>query len=118
MGMPGKKNKKVRKKDKTEIELDDEFTNMETSTLNSAIENFQHQLNDLKVKRNYVQMERDMIDEFFGVTKNGATELDDEITNIETEMERLEECHRVEIKVYVQKVKHLEYEHKIAKEKV
>ena len=33
------------------------------------------------------------------------------IRNKDTEMERLEEDHRVELKVYEQKITHLEYDH-------
>ena len=38
--------------------------------------------------------------------------------NYETKMEDMESAHRVELKVYMQKVKHLEYEHMADKDDV
>jgi chromosome segregation ATPase len=52
-----------------------------------------------------------MIHDFYGNTKAQISDIDKEVINYETKMEKLEEQHRVEIKVYTQKVKHLEYEH-------
>ena len=55
-------------------------------------------------------MDRDMVEQFFN---NTVTEMDDNkvrIVNRETEAENLEESHRIQIKSYLQKVKHLEYE--------
>lgn len=61
--------------------------------------------------RNYAQLERDKIDDFWQITK---AELDEHKALLRVKdrtLEELEEQHRVEIKVYKQKVKHLLYEH-------
>jgi hypothetical protein len=53
-----------------------------------------------------------MIHDFYANTKGENKEIESEIKNFETEMEQQEEKHRVAIKVFIQKVKHLEYQHK------
>jgi hypothetical protein len=68
-------------------------------------------LNDGKIKRNLIQIEKDMIHDFYHNTRQENKETEAEIKNFDTKMQDLEEAHRVEIKVYMQKVKHLEYEH-------
>ena len=71
-----------------------------------------------QLERNYVQLERDTIKQFFDITKRERQELELQIDTKDREMEQLEENHRVEVRVYVQKVKHLEYEHKNSSKKV
>jgi uncharacterized protein YukE len=71
-----------------------------------------------QLERNYVQLERDTINQFFEITKREREELELQIMTKDREMEQLEENHRVEVRVYVQKVKHLEYEHKNSSKKV
>jgi hypothetical protein len=54
-----------------------------------------------------------MIHDFYHNTRSEIKETEAEVKNFETKMQEIEEHHRVEIKVYLQKVKHLEYEHGI-----
>ena len=61
--------------------------------------------------RNYAQLERDKIDSFWEITKAELEECKASLRVKDREAEELEERHRVEIKVYKQKVKHLLYEH-------
>merc|ERR1711871_708535 len=70
------------------------------------------QLAKKQLDRNYVQLERDTIQTFYDITQKEVRELDLTIQSKDREMEVMEENHRVEVRVYVQKVKHLEYEHK------
>jgi hypothetical protein len=75
-------------------------------------------LTDLKARRNYAQEERDLIGQFY---TNTRTEYDDcrvKIANKETELEQLEDNHRVEVKVYLQKVKHLEYDQHLTNKRI
>merc|ERR1711871_546483 len=58
-----------------------------------------------------MQLERDTISTFYDITKKEVKELELEIMEKDQEMECMEENHQIEIKVYIQKVKHLEYEH-------
>lgn len=54
---------------------------------------------------------QDMIESFYDITKQELREHDQLIMSKDREMEVMEDNHRVEVRVYVQKVKHLEYEH-------
>jgi growth arrest-specific protein 8 len=62
-------------------------------------------------ERNYFQLERDRISNFWEITKNELNSQKSELLNKDRELEELEEKHQIEIKVYKQKVKHLLYEY-------
>ena len=103
----GKKGKKVK-----EIpEPDDDYMKMDGQTLEKKIQSLRERLTDARMKRNLIQIEKDMIHDFYSNTKNEIKENEAQIKNYETKMEKMEEQHKVMIKVYMQKVKHLEYEH-------
>ncbi len=55
---------------------------------------------------------QDTIQTFYDITKKEVRDLELSTMARDREMEVMEENHRVEVRVYVQKVKHLEYEHK------
>jgi dihydroxyacetone kinase len=57
-----------------------------------------------------LQMEKDMIHDFYHNTRADIKELEARIKNLDTDMQDLEGVHRTQIKVFMQKVKHLEYE--------
>ena len=61
-----------------------------------------------------MQLDRDTIQTFYDITRKEVRDYDMAITAKDREMEIMEDNHRVEVRVYVQKVKHLEYEHKNA----
>ena len=63
-------------------------------------------------------MEKDMIHDFYHNTRSEIRELEARIKNLDTNMQEQEEKHRTQIKVYQQKVKHLEYEHGNNKDQV
>ncbi len=54
-----------------------------------------------------------MIHDFYNNTRKDTLEVESDVKNFDTKMQDLESSHRVEIKTYIQKVKHLEYEHGI-----
>ncbi len=58
-----KKKKKGKKKKAPPIE--DEFSVMDGSTLEKTIANLKERLQDAKVKRNIIQIEKDMIHDFY-----------------------------------------------------
>jgi len=74
------------------------------------INEFRDKLTEIKSKRNYVQNERDLLEGFSKNTVKDNEELKFNIENKNTEAGQLETDHRVEVKVYMQKVKHLEYD--------
>lgn len=111
--MPKKKKGKKKKGKKVEyLEPPSEFESMETDDLNARIAEMKIDLNKLQIERNYMQLERDTISTFYDITRKEVKEFELEIMEKDREMEMMEENHQVEIKVYIQKVKHLEYEHK------
>lgn len=57
-------------------------------------------------------LSKDAIQQYFDTSKRQVRELELSIFGKEREMELLEDNHRVELRVYQQKVKHLEYEHR------
>lgn len=57
-------------------------------------------------------MAQDSIQQYFDITRREVKELELAISAKDREMELLEDNHRVELRVYQQKVKHLEYEHR------
>ena len=52
-----------------------------------------------------------MVHDFYHNTRQEIKELEARIKNLDTDMQDLEGVHRTQIKVFMQKVKHLEYEH-------
>jgi len=52
-----------------------------------------------------------MVHDFYHNTRSEIKELEARIKNFDTSMQSMEEVHRTQIKVFMQKVKHLEYEH-------
>lgn len=73
---------------------------------------------DTKILRNKFQNEKDLIKQFYEVTKKTTEEIHSKIRNKDSEMEKYEDDHRVEVKVYMQKIHHLEYDHQNALKKL
>jgi hypothetical protein len=91
---------------------------MDVAMLKEVTQMLQQQLEKAQLDRNYVQLERDTIQTFYDITKKEVSDLEMGIVSKDREMELREDNHRVEVRVYIQKVKHLEYEHKNAIKKV
>jgi len=107
----GKKGKKGKKEEAPPPEEPSEYDSMDVAMLKEVIQMLRQQLDKAQVDRNYVQHERDMIESFYDITKQELREHDQLLLAKDREMEVMEDNHRVEVRVYVQKVKHLEYEH-------
>lgn len=105
------KPRKKKKGKKEEPEPDDEFMKMDGATLEKTMAALKEKLTDGKIKRNLIQIEKDMIHDFYHNTRKETKETEADVKNFDTKMQELEEAHRTEIRVYMQKVKHLEYEH-------
>ena len=113
----GKKKKGKRQKDPREA-LPDSIKAMDIATLQREIEVCRQKHFDTKVLRNKNQNEKDLIKQFYDVTKNNVEQTKALIRIKDTEMEKLEDDHRVEVKVYMQKIKHLEYDHQTSLKKL
>ena len=113
MGGKGKKKAggKKGKKNKEEPEPDDEYMKMDGDSLEKNMATLKEKLVDAKLNRNLLQMEKDMIHDFYHNTRAEIKELEARIKNFDTDMQSKEEAHRTELKVFMQKVRHLEYDH-------
>jgi len=109
--MGGKKKGKKGKKKKEEPEPEDDYMKMDGETLEKNMASLKEKLQDAQIKRNMLQMEKDMIHDFYHNTRAEIKELEARVKNLDTDMQSMEETHRTQIKVYMQKVKHLEYTH-------
>ena len=68
--MGGKKKKgKKKKKGAVEEEPEDEFMKMDGATLERTVATLKEKLNDSKVNRNLIQIEKDMIHDFYTNTR-------------------------------------------------
>jgi len=99
-----------------EIPLD--LLELSVPMLRDRIEAFHYRLNKAMKERNYMQLEKDMVNRFYEITKQEVKQIEAELLNMDRQMEMLERDHRVHIKVHEQKVQNLEYEHKNGKRQV
>lgn len=102
--------KKKSKKPKEEVEPEDEYMKMDYKTLGTNLEQLKEKYSDIKSKRNYIQQDRDIIEKFYHNTKSEIDKLSRDIILKESESQAKEEEHQMEVKVFLQKVKHLEYD--------
>ncbi|CAN0111907.1 unnamed protein product [Ectocarpus sp. 12 AP-2014] len=108
----GGKKGKGKKGKKEEVKQEEtEYDNMDLEMLQEVVPMLKQQLEKSMLDRNYVQLERDTIQTFYDITHQEVKTLELKTSAKDREMELMEDNHRVEVRVYVQKVKHLEYEH-------
>ena len=69
MGGKGKGKGKKGKKAKEEVEPIDDYTPMDGETLEKTAATLKDKLNEAKIKRNMLQMEKDMIHDFYHNTR-------------------------------------------------
>merc|ERR1711959_668731 len=86
--------------------------------LREKIEAFQYRLNKSAKERNYMQLEKDMVNRFYEITRQEVKQIEAELLNKDRQMEMMDRDHRVHIKVHEQKVQNLEYEHRNSKRQV
>lgn len=84
--MGGKGKKKKGKKKKEEPEPEDEFFTMRGEQLEITIQNLREKLSNSKMQRNTLQIEKDMIHDFYQNTREEIKELEAEIKNFDTKM--------------------------------
>jgi len=115
MGGKGKKGKgKKGKRGKEEPEPEDEFMTMRGEQLENTIANLREKLSNAKMQRNTLQIEKDMIHDFYMNTREEIKELESQIKNFDTKMQEEEEKHNTLVISHMQKVQHHEYEHQEA----
>ena len=88
--MAGKKKKRGKKK-KEEPEPEDEFMTMRGEQLEITIQNLREKLGNAKMQRNTLQIEKDMIHDFYMNTREEIKELEAKVKNFDTDMQKEEE---------------------------
>lgn len=115
--MPKKgKNKKAAAE--PEVEIDPDLKELTIPNVKDRIDALQYRLSKAAKDRNYMQLEKDMVNRFYEITKSEVKQIEAELLNMDRKMEILERDFRVHINVHEQKVQNLEYEHKEAKRQV
>ena len=109
----GKKGKKGKKDEKPPDEVN-EYETMDLEMLREVVPLLKQTLAKKSLDRNYVQLERDALQQFYDISRSEVEDVKGEIAKKDRDMELMEENHRVELRVYLQKVRHLEYEHRHA----
>lgn len=100
-----------KKKDAEPPPAPSEFDAMDIASLKRILLELRTDTEKVSRERAQAQVDRDAVERFFEVTKKELRENELSILAKEREMDLMAENHRVEVKVYQQKVKHLEYEH-------
>lgn len=109
--MGKKKGGKKGKKEKAPPPEPDEFDQMDLEQLQDEVKKFTAKLNEIRRNRNYYLIERDQVQQFYDIVRDEVGKTESHIRNIESQMEKMQDTHRNDIRIYLQKVIHLEYEH-------
>ncbi len=89
----------------------DELDEMTTEQLAEVFKLEKARLDEAKRNRNYYQLESDQVRQFYSIVQDEVTRTASHLRNLEAQMERMQDTHRNDIRIYLQKVIHLEYEH-------
>ncbi|XP_031615430.1 dynein regulatory complex subunit 4 [Oreochromis aureus] len=84
---------------------------MSKEQLEEHIMRLREELDREREERNYFQLERDKIHSFWEITDRKQKEVDSELQKVEKDVEENEARHQLDVKVYKQKIKHLQHEH-------
>lgn len=84
---------------------------MSKEQLEEHIMRLREELDREREERNYFQLERDKIHSFWEITVRKQKEVDSELQKVEKDVEENEARHQLDVKVYKQKIKHLQHEH-------
>lgn len=87
------------------------YTPMDLETLKKHIQEKKEKLLDERIKRNYIQMEKEMIYDFYSNTRKDLEDSKNMVVVHDNEIEQMEEDHKVEMTVYMRKLQYLEHEH-------
>jgi hypothetical protein len=88
----GKKGKKKGASDPLDA-VGDDIKAMSLETLTEEIEAARAKLMDSKIRRNYIQNEKDLIKQCYEISNKEVMEIEAEIVNKDAEMEKYEENH-------------------------
>jgi len=112
MAKKGKKNKKKQPESSDDEKYPEDLRNRNSQMLRDVIDSFGDTLGKYAKSRNYMQLEKDMVNRFYDITKNEVKTTEAKLLDMDWRMETLERDHRVQLKVHEQRVQNLEYEHR------
>jgi chromosome segregation ATPase len=118
MGKKGGKGKKKKNVVEEAEEIPEDLKDYGIPMLRDRIDAFNYRLMKAMKDRNYMQLEKDMVNRFYEITKAEVNQIETELLTMDNKMQMLERDHRVHIKVHEQKVQNLEYEHKNSRRQV
>ena len=115
-GAKKKKDKKGKKGGKKKADAEptqepDQFDAMNGDELKKVRQVLENKVNTVKQQRSYFQLERDQIQKIYDLVNKEYQDCQVHIKNMESDIESMKNNHRNNIRMYVQKVKHLEYDH-------
>uniref|UniRef100_A0A7S1WX03 Growth arrest-specific protein 8 domain-containing protein n=1 Tax=Alexandrium catenella TaxID=2925 RepID=A0A7S1WX03_ALECA len=116
--MAKKGKKKKNKQPEPEEVIPPDLKDLLVPALKERIDAFMYRFNQAAKLRNNMQLEKDMVNQFYDITKTEVKQIEAELDNMDRQMEMLERDHKVHIKVHEQKVQNLEYEHKESRRQV
>ena len=90
----GKKGKKGKKDEKPPDEVN-EYETMDLEMLREVVPLLKQTLAKKSLDRNYVQLERDALQQFYDISRSEVDDVKGEIAKKDRDMELLEENHRV-----------------------
>lgn len=111
MAKKGKGKKGKKKKEEPVVVERDEYDDMDLESLTEEVKKSTAKLNEIRRNRNYYLIERDQVQQFYEIVHDEVDKTESHIRNIESQMEKMQDTHRNDIRIYLQKVIHLEYEH-------
>ena len=98
-------------KNKTTAEPEkDEFSELNTEDLLKLISDLNEQKEEVSNERIYLQLERDVIENIYQNTKSLNKSISNDILEEENKLELMTQEHNSEIRVYLQKIKQIEFE--------
>ena len=93
----GKKGKKGKKDEKPPDEVN-EYETMDLEMLREVVPLLKQTLAKKSLDRNYVQLERDALQQFYDISRSEVEDVKGEIAKKDRDMELMEENHRVELR--------------------
>jgi growth arrest-specific protein 8 len=92
-------------------EPQDQFITMDLDQLQEFLISTSEQLKEAKMKRNFVQQEREMINSYYEISRDEEKQTKMEIEKVEFLIQTSENKHKEDINGFVNKFRHLEYDH-------
>lgn len=100
---PKKKGGKAKKAKKVEV-VKDEYDAMDLEQLTEEVKKTTAKLNEIRRNRNFYLIERDQVQQFNDIVHEEVVKTESHIRNIESQMEKMQDTHRNDIRIYLQKV--------------